>query len=130
LVRSLGTCTTPDEVVESAEGLSAAARGLLMRLLIDPSNEDEVDVISRLVERHAERAVDSLMREVRRVDGAGSLAPERAIAISESLSYIRKWQGRLREAETRDEAVGVLLAHFADGLQEDQTAGEAKGSLA
>ncbi len=130
LVRSLGTCTTPDEVVESAEGLSAAARGLLMRLLIDPSNEDEVDVISRLVERHADRAVDSLMREVRRVDGAGSLAPERAIAISESLSYIRKWQGRLREAETRDEAVGVLLAHFADGLQEDQTAGEAKGSLA
>ncbi len=122
LVRSLGSCSSADEVVERAERLSPAARGLLMRLLIDPSKEDEVDVISRLVERHGERAIDSMIRTLRRRDGAETIDAKRAMEISESLGYIRKWQARLRESETRDEAVGVLLAYFAEGLEDEPAA--------
>ena len=129
LVRSLGACNSADEVVERAERLSPAARGLLMRLLIDPSKEDEVDVISRLVERHGERSIDAMIRTLRRRDGAEAIDAERAMAISESLTYIRKWQGRLREADTRDEAVGVLLAYFAEALEDERAASRPEGDF-
>ena len=113
LLRCFAKCATAEEVIGRAGELSPVARSLLMRLVVEPSITDEVDVIGRLVELHAERTLEELMRTVRHPDENEPPSPESMRAWSETITYLRSWQARLRENDTRDEAVGVLLAFFS-----------------
>ena len=93
--------------------LSATARALMMRLIAVQSDFDEVDVIARLVEHHAGRIIDNMVRQIRNVNAEHEHDPSNIIHVSETMTYIRSAQARLRDYETRDAAVTELLEFFA-----------------
>ena len=122
LVITISSCASTEEILAAIEGVSPPAKALLMRLVVEPSEIDEVDVIARLVELHAQRKIDELMRSIRKRVPAAPIDEDRVRQISDSLGYIRGWQARLREHETRDEAVGVLLGYFSDNFNDESLA--------
>ncbi len=122
LISLMSRCVSPEEILAKSDSLSASARALLRRLVVEPTEEDEVDVIARLIERHAQKVIDEAKRSIRKMDFRSPNDAERAREISETTSYISKLRGRLRDLETRDEAVGELLGYFGGHFDKESSA--------
>ncbi len=123
LVSLMSRCASAEQVLAEIDTLSESARGLLMRLLVETAEPDEVDVISLLIERYAQKVVDETKRSIRKMDFASpGDATEVARRISETTSYISRLRARLWDQETRDEAVGELLVYFADSFDKESSA--------
>ncbi len=113
LVKHIVSSSSKNEIVATAVKLSPKARGLLMRLVAVPSEIDEVDAIARLLEHHAGRMVDDMVRQIRSSPSESEDDKAHIIGVSETLIHIRRMLARTRDQETRDDAVGELLAFFA-----------------
>ena len=122
LVSLMSRCVSAEQVIAEIDTLSEPARGLLMRLLVETAEADEVDVIARLIERYAQKVVDEAKRSIRKIDFASpGDATQEARRISETTGYISRLRARLRDLETRDEAVGELLVYFADSFDKESS---------
>lgn len=101
--RTLASASTLHEAIAAADPEVAH---LLQRLAVEDAEEDVDDVIARLVDRSAQRALHEIQREAR-----ASSAPEEFATV---VAWLKLTLEQLREPKTRQEAEAGLVPWLVD----------------
>ena len=96
-------------VHEAIAGADPDAADLLQRLAVEESSADPADVVARLVDRATHRALAALEADAR-------AAPEQALAVSDSVGWLKLTMADLPDAEAAARLVAWLVQWGEEAL--------------
>ena len=102
--RALVSSATLHEAIERAD---PGAADLLQRLAVEDTDADPDDVVARLADRAAQRALRSLEAEARSSEDGG-------LVLAPTMAWVKLTVEAMREPQGRRDAAGLLVAWLVE----------------